>query len=436
MKHDLLFEARSSADGPRRRRTAWARRAVVAMVCGATASASLVVGAQASGAIVPGPNGRIAFESNRTGNNDIFTMNPDGSTQLNLTKNPANDVFPAWSPDGSKITFSSDRAEPGNLDVYVMNADGTGVTRLTNAPGEDRGTSWTSDGQRIIFHSARDRDTTHTFDIFIMNSDGSSQTKIFTNGAAAYVCGDSSTGKIVFNSSGDPLGTNPVNPNGFRDFEIFSMNIDGSNVFQVTNNTVLDSGPKWSPDCSMISYNSLDTTSLDIHRINANGTGDVDLTNTPGVFDAFSAWSPDGTRIVFSSNRDVNFEIYTMRATNGSNVTRLTFTGLGQADLRSDWGTNTATPPDTALTCRPDTNASGNPIEVCTVSDTDGIRSVQVKNAQTNLQQVGLNFDCSNAPKTLEFRVPANAKYNVVVADCANPRNTSKFVLTDDGRVR
>ncbi len=316
----------------------------MASVVATMAIAISLVAAAPSSAIVPGPNGRIVFESSRDGNNEIYVMNPDGSVQLNLTNDrQASDVFPAWSPDGTQITFSSDRAEPGNADIYVMNADGTGVTRLTNAPGEDRATSWTSDGELIVFHSARNRGATHTFDIFTMNPDGTNQTMIFQNGSAAYVCGDSETGTIVFNSSGDPLGTNPVNPNGRRDFEIFTMDLDGSNVFQVTNNTVLDSGPKWSPDCSMISYNSLDAGgSLDVHRINADGTGDVNLTNTPGVFDAFSAWSPDGTQIVFSSNRDVNFEIYTMSAVDGSNVQRLTFTGLGEADLRPDWGTNPA----------------------------------------------------------------------------------------------
>ncbi len=312
----------------------WGRGAMAGVVSAAAVMAPLVIGASAAEAIVPGPNGRIVFESNRTGNNDIFTMNPDGSVPINLTTDKANDVFPAWSPDATQITFSSDRADKGNLDVYVMNADGTGVTQLTDAPGEDRGTSWTTDGELIVFHSARDTTSSHAFDVFTMNADGSNETMIFSNGSAAYVCGDSETGTIVFNSSGDPLGTNPTG-----DFEIFTMDLDGGNVFQVTNNTVIDSGPKWSPDCSTISYNSLDTTSLDIHRINADGTGDVNLTNTPGIFDAFSAWSPDGTAVVFSSNRDVNFEIYSMSAVDGSNVQRLTFTDLGQADLRADWGT-------------------------------------------------------------------------------------------------
>lgn len=294
--------------------------------------ASLLVGVNPAGAIVPGTNGPIVFETSRDGNAEIYSMNADGSEQVNLTNNPFSDVFPAWSPDSTKVSFSSDRAEPNNADVYVMNNDGSGVTRLTNAPGEDRGASWTSDGEKIVFHSARDRDATHAFDIFIMNPDGSDQTKLLTNGAAAYACGDSETGKIVFNSNGDLVGTNPTG-----DFEIYTMDIDGSNLFQVTDNLVLDSGPKWSPDCSQISFNSLDTTSLDVFRIDADGSDRTNLTNAPGVFDAFSAWSPDGQRIVFSSNRDGNFEIYTMDSSDGGNLARLTFTEAG-SEFRADWG--------------------------------------------------------------------------------------------------
>ena len=59
-------------------------------------------------------------------------MNADGSGQRNLTRNPARDCAPAWSPDGRKIAFASQR--DGNAEVYVMNADGSGQRNLTRSP--------------------------------------------------------------------------------------------------------------------------------------------------------------------------------------------------------------------------------------------------------------------------------------------------------------
>jgi TolB protein len=67
-------------------------------------------------------------------------MNADGSNALNLTDNPADDLEPAWSPDGRRIAFTSDRG--GSRDIYVMNADGSGVTRLTENPADDEFPAW------------------------------------------------------------------------------------------------------------------------------------------------------------------------------------------------------------------------------------------------------------------------------------------------------
>jgi TolB protein len=75
------------------------------------------------------PDGRkIAFVSDRTGNSEVYVMNADGTGQRNLTRNPAFDADPTWSPDARKIAFASNR--DGKYGVYVMNADGSGQRRV------------------------------------------------------------------------------------------------------------------------------------------------------------------------------------------------------------------------------------------------------------------------------------------------------------------
>jgi Tol biopolymer transport system component len=97
--------------------------------------------------------GKIAFESTRDGNREIYVMDEDGSEQRRLTADSHEDFDPAWSPDGLKIAFASDRS--GNLDIYVMDDDGGNLRAVTNDPSAEFGPSWSPDGTRIVFHGRR-----------------------------------------------------------------------------------------------------------------------------------------------------------------------------------------------------------------------------------------------------------------------------------------
>ena len=84
---------------------------------------------------------KIVFMSNRNGDVEIYVMNSNGTNQTRLTNNPAEDNWPAFSTDGTKIVFTSNR-NGGNYDIYVMNADGSGVARLTAHAARDEHPSW------------------------------------------------------------------------------------------------------------------------------------------------------------------------------------------------------------------------------------------------------------------------------------------------------
>jgi TolB protein len=247
---------------------------------------------------------KIAFASNRDGNFEIYSMNPDGSGQTRLTTNPAFDGTPSFSADGTRIAFASSRT--GNGDIYVMNADGSGQTRLTTSPAIDGYPAFSPDGTKIAFTSFR----TGNGDIYVMNTDGSGQTQLTTSAAVDAEPSWSPDGtKIAFTSGRTGNG------------DIYVMNADGSGQTRLTTSAAIDSSPDWSSDGTKIAFASNRDGNFEIYSMNPDGSAQMRLTNNP-AFDGDPAYLSTG-KIAFASNRDGNFEIYSMNA-DGSGQTRLT----------------------------------------------------------------------------------------------------------------
>ena len=147
------------------RRLMRSSRLALALAVGVVIAA---VGSGAAQAAFPGANGRIVFVSNRdAGNQDIYTMNSDGSLRLNLTRHPADYRRPSWSADGRSIVFSSDR-NGGGQQIYSMNADGSGLAQLTSGAGPNVQPSYTASGQIVFTHGSFP--TRH---LYLMNANGS-----------------------------------------------------------------------------------------------------------------------------------------------------------------------------------------------------------------------------------------------------------------------
>ena len=177
----------------------------------------------------------ILFTSNRDGNQEVYKVRTSGADLTNLTNNPANDSQPTWISDtglfstaGARIAFATDR--DGNQEIYVMTADGAEPANISNNGAEDFYPRATRSGVRIVFVSTRDGSQ----DVFAMNSNGSDQGNLSNNPAQDAYPSWSPDAEWITCAS-----------NRGENFDILIMRSNGSEVYNLTNDAAQDLYPAW-----------------------------------------------------------------------------------------------------------------------------------------------------------------------------------------------
>jgi Tol biopolymer transport system component len=264
----------------------------------------VVVGkAPTAAATFTGGNGRIAFSygdqfaaGDLGFHTDVFTIRPDGSDlqQLTHVAGDAAAALPSWSPDGTKIVFESNVS--GNYEIWVMDADGRGKTQITDEPRFEHLTpSWSPDGTQIVYSRC---DAPFGFisscDVEVMGADGSYPYRV--------VGGHYIHERPVFSPDGTSIAFGS-DRSGFAS-AVWVVNVDGADLRRLTSPNAEGFWPDWSPDGERVLFSTnCCRPHSNLRSIRPDGTGLRRLTDSsPHHNLAFGSYSPSGREIVLTSD--------------------------------------------------------------------------------------------------------------------------------------
>jgi Tol biopolymer transport system component len=269
-------------------------------------------------------DGTIVFVSERTGDDELYAMDGDGTGVERLTVNPGPDRAPTWDPTGEQLVFNSRRAPHDTQpELYRLDFAQRLSTRLTDNPLEDQRGTFTPDGAAVVFQRGN---FVAGFGLWRQDlATGDEQLLVSWPGKIASAPSISPDGTtLVFQSNHESTGIFP-----FRLYTLDLQTLAVSPFFHAA--TGSDDGPRWSPDGRTVAFSSSRSGTSSLY-VAEPATGSLRQVTDDEGSDISPAWSPEGDRLVFQSDRVVeDGGVHVVDLRSG----RLSFRGEGRTPVWS-----------------------------------------------------------------------------------------------------
>jgi TolB protein len=256
------------------------------------------------------PENLLAFASYNDGDADIYVLDLNTTSLIQLTFNDKDDLAPSWSPDGEQIVFGSN--QDGDWEIYIMDRDGSNLVNLTDNDDEDLYPAWSPDGEHIAFTSNHDG----AWNIYLIRPQGDELIQLTFE--AIY------QGNPTWSPDGEHIAY-VADRESRREIRI--LNPWTAEEQALTSNSFADYSPAWSPDGEQIAFISTRSGNTEVYTVSVDcidiGTCEDDLVNVTNYRDNDydPSWSPDGSQIIFGSARtNVSIDLYAVDAAGGEPV--------------------------------------------------------------------------------------------------------------------